>query len=64
MTNRVQIHEFYKKVNWMKFFIFQATVLKFGSVLEERKVVTNAKIQHNISKLKPAKPKKHRGMSC
>ena len=33
MANRVQVYEFYKKVKLRKFFIFQATVLKFRNSL-------------------------------
>ena len=37
MTNRVQIHEFYKK----EIFIFQITVLKLGDLLAGWKLVIN-----------------------
>ena len=56
MTNRAQIHEFYKKVE--KIFIFQATVSKFGDLLGGWKLAKNAKLLHNTSKIITAKPKK------
>ena len=33
MINRVQIHEYYKKVKIEEIFMFQVTVLKFGDLL-------------------------------
>ena len=38
--------------------MFQATVL--GYLLEGWKLATNAKFQHNISQITPARPQKHR----
>ena len=38
-------------------FIFQATVLKFHDLLGILKLATNAKCQHNISKIMPVRPK-------
>ena len=63
MTNRAQIHEFYKKVKQRNFFTFCATVLKFGDLLEGWILVKNAKCQQNISKIMPAR-KKPRDMGC
>ena len=41
-----------------------AIFLSFGDLLVEWKLVTNAKIKHNISKIMPARPKKNRDMGC
>ena len=56
MKNRDQIHVFYKKVK-MEIIIFQAITVKFHDLLGGRKLATNAKLQHNFSKLTPDKPK-------
>ena len=36
----------------------QVTVLKFGDLIEEWKFSINAKFQHNIFKIEPARPEK------
>ena len=43
---------------------FQATVLKFYDLLTGWKLATNAKFKNNISKIIPARPKKHRDIGC
>ena len=43
-------------------FVFQATVLKFCDLLAVWKLATDAKFQHNISEIMPARPKKHKDM--
>ena len=58
MTDRAQIHEFYKKVKIEKIFIFEATVLKFGDLLGGWMLTIYAKFQLSISKLMPVTPKK------
>ena len=52
--------------NWAKrkIFIFQAAVFKFGDLLGGWKLVINTKFQHNISKIMPARPQKHRDIDC
>ena len=57
MTKRAQIHEFYKKVKIEKIFIFQATVLQFGGLLEGWKWTRNVKFHLNISKITKFRPK-------
>ena len=54
MTNRAK----------RKIFIFQATVLKFGDLLRGWSLLINTKFQHNISKIMPARPHKHRDIDC
>ena len=41
-------------------FIFPSSVLKFGDLLGEWNLATNAIFQHNISKIMPAWPKKNK----
>ena len=43
-------------------YVFQATVLKFGDLLAGWKLATNAKFEHSISNIMPARPKKYRNM--
>ena len=43
---------------------FQARVFKFGDLLEVWKLATNAKFQLHISKIMPARRKKHWDMEC
>ena len=45
-------------------FVFQATYLKFGQLLVGWTLVINAKFQHNISKITPARTKQNRYMVC
>ena len=63
MTNRAQIHDFYKKGKYIEnIFIFQTKVLRFGDVLGGWKLAIHSKFQYNICKIMPDMPKKHRGM--
>ena len=48
MTNRAQIHEFYKKVKYSETVVFYDNIFKFGDLFGGMKVCKNAKFQHNI----------------
>ena len=56
MTNRAQIHEFYKKKVNRENFIFKLH-FEFWLFLLLQKFVTEAKFQFNMSKIMPVRPK-------
>ena len=56
ITNRTKSMNYIRRLNRANF-IIQVTVLKFGDLLAGWKLVTNAKFQHNISEIMPARPK-------
>ena len=63
MTNRAQIHEFYKKVKQRKFLSFEP---EFQMLWFSRGITVNnnAKFQHNISKIMAAMSNKLWDMGC
>ena len=65
MTNRAKFYEFWKKFKLRIFYLSSHSFeIWTGDLLGRWMLPTNEKFQHNISKIMPARLKKHRDMGC